>query len=174
MNAYDCLLKKGIKGVDIAQLVAAVLQVEKQDVAQLLYDSDCNIYYEYKVLDDEAAFSWILSVYVNDEEKIKAQKLYNPLLFGLMISKYLDAEVLINAHCVDPYLWILVEHGKIYLVDEVDEDDDGVNLHKDIKKELSIDKVLASFPDDDHFSKHKTINHTAPLFPIEVWTSWEL
>lgn len=174
MNAYDCLFKKDTKVDDVAELVANILEVEKQDVAQFLESSDCNIYYEDSVLNDNAEFSWMLTVYVNDEEKIRAQKLYNPLLFGLTVSRCLDTEVLINAHCVDPYLWILVEQGKIYLVDEIDEDNDGVNLHKHIKQELSLAKVLASFPDEKHFDKHKTISHTAPLFPMEVWTSWKI
>lgn len=144
---YVYFLKEKISSKCIKKMLCGVLEYEIDDVGELLSDGNFLVRYEIRILDHIADFFIELNIYLHDKEKIFQLELYNDLLFGIRLLRYMKVkQLIIDDLSSDPFQWILIDNKSFFLVEEVDDDKNGITINSKNILELSLKKMLKLLP----------------------------
>ncbi len=173
MYHYVCYLQNNIKDSYLADILSHVFKCKKCDIGELLEDGDFKIRYENRSLDEESEFNNELNVYVDSKEKILELSIYNNLLFGIKFFNSVNESVLVNDESDNPYQWISIKQEGIFLVEECDSDEVGINLSAENSYEISLNKALMILPDKSNIEREDLNSFKQAYFvkPSSLWKS---
>ena len=127
---YVYWLKDDINEVRLVEILAHSFHIPSLSVGELLQKKDCLVRYQKKKFGNGCDFNYEICVYPLD----KLAKKYDitELRLGLFISNSLKCAVLIDADnpFEDPYVYRLIENGKVALVDEIPKEQYGIMIKR--------------------------------------------
>lgn len=172
MYNYVCYLKKKMSNDYLVKMLSDIFEYKETSISELLNGvGHYDLRFENRQLDDVSEFKTELNVYILDKRKILNLELYNNLLFGRKVAIYIKDEILINDESDDPYQWILVKEGEIFLVEEEYKDNEGINLISSNRLELAFEKALSLLPDRGYVENKSEDETDRPYFviPANLW-----
>lgn len=132
-------LKSKRKDLFIEKMLSDIFEYPQTQVKELLSEEDCLIRYENRVLDNISEFCVELIVYIQEEKQLNNIRLDNNIILGMQISNYIDEEVITNYQGNEPYQWLLIKGNHFFLVEEIDQDNNGISLENDRIEVFDID-----------------------------------
>ncbi len=132
MIHFICYLKRKKSNHYIIELLKEIFNCEIEDISNLLDEKQSLIKFENRILDDVSEFKMELNIYCIDESRTRELKLNNNISLGIAISKSINEVVVVNEDniCINPYQWILIRQNKLFLVEEDDNDNNGITLNQ--------------------------------------------
>jgi hypothetical protein len=124
-------LKSKREDLFIEKMISDIFGYQQSQVKGLLSEEDCLIRYENRVLDNISEFCVDLVVYIQDEKQLNDIRLDNNIILGIQISNYIDEDVITNYQENEPYQWLLIKGNHFFLVEETNQDSNGINLEND-------------------------------------------
>lgn len=120
-------------------MLSDIFEYKQEQVKKLLSEDDCLIRYENRILDNISEFSVELVVYIQDDKLLNDIKLNNNIVLGLKISNYINEDVITDYQKNNPYQWLLIKKNRFFLVEEIDQDSNGIILENDGIEVFDID-----------------------------------
>ncbi|MDN4012266.1 hypothetical protein QX233_07345 [Chryseobacterium gambrini] len=128
MENYICYLRENKKDIHLIQMLSNIFQCEEELIGNLLNTYNFKIKFENRLLDNVSEFCTELNVYVDNNTN--SIVFFNNFLFGFEVSKYLNEDILVSNQGDDPYQWILVSNNQFYIVEEIDNENYGIDLQE--------------------------------------------
>jgi len=128
MENYICYLRENKKDIHLIQMLSNIFQCEEELIGNLLNTYNFKIKFENRLLDNVSEFCTELNVYVDNNTN--SIVFFNNFLFGFEVSKYLNEDILVSNQGADPYQWILVSNNQFYIVEEIDNENYGIDLQE--------------------------------------------
>lgn len=132
-------LKSKREDLFIQKMLCDIFEYKQGQVKELLSEEDCLIRYENRVLDNISEFFVELVVYIQDDKQLHDMKLNNNIILGLKISNYINEDIITNYQKKEPYQWLLIKRNRFFLVEEIDQDSNGISLENDGIEVFDID-----------------------------------
>lgn len=132
-------LKSKRKDSFIEKMLSDIFEYKQEQVKKLLSEDDCLIRYENRILDNVSEFFVELVVYIQDDKLLNDIKLNNNIVLGLKISNYINEDVITDYQKNNPYQWLLIKKNRFFLVEEIDQDSNGIILENDGIEVFDID-----------------------------------
>lgn len=127
MHHYICYLKGKKENNEITSLLSSVFECGNKIIGDLFSYEDFEIRFENRLLDDFSEFNTELNVYMDKP----VNKLFaDNFLFGLEVSNVLNEEILVSIKNDNPYEWILIRDRLSFIVEETDDDYNGITLDR--------------------------------------------
>ncbi len=173
MCHFICYFKENKKDQEIRNLLNSIFNYGKYEITEISSGFNHGIRYETRILDESSEFKSELNVYISEIKTVLENEIYNDLLFGLVVSKFLKEDIIVNDQSDDPYQWILIRDGGAFLVEEAAGDNKGINVFPNSERRLDINKSLCLFPDINYVRKHNTNKGETAYFivPSTLWNS---
>ena len=171
MLHYVCYLKKHMLNPYVLSMLSNIFEYGPEKIGELTSEENCELKFENVLLDGDSEFNSVLTVYVVNREKVLKLGIYNSLLFGLKVSSYMKDEVIVSDESDDPYQWILIRNSRIFWVEELATDSEGITLLGSDRKELSYDKALALLPGRDTLKDSNYNSWSFSISPSSLWNS---
>lgn len=171
-----CYLKEKLSIEEIKDLISNLFELERNRICEFLSEKECLIRFEYNVLDEnfESDYNIELNLYCNEKSLLLNTQIYNNLILAFKVASLIAVRVLVNDESDDPYQWLEVIAEKLYLVEELDNDSDGINLNFLSKKSLIVEKALDILPGKE-FIENDGLIEKEPYFVknSEQWKKCE-
>jgi len=136
-----CYLKREKTNEYIIDLLCNIFKVNRNEITSLLNEKESLIKFESRVLDNISEFGFELNIFIRDDKKVNDFQLKSNVLLGVAISNNILEEVVVSdKKYIDPDQWILIDHHKLFLVEEEDTSNSyGISLNKNNKTEITDD-----------------------------------
>lgn len=157
----------------LIEMLSCIFKYKLEEVGDFLSDGTYYLKFENRLLDEASEFCTELNVYIPDKERVLKTELYNNLLFGVKVSEYIGDEVLVNDESDDPYQWVLIKGKQLFLVEEVDDDNEGITLMS-TKLELSYEKSIKILPGKNNIestSNEHEVDRVYFVTPSSLWNT---
>lgn len=149
------------------------IQVELWDISELMENRNTKIKYEVRNLDLNSEFNAELNFFIPNEILL-AVGLYNNVLFGLTISRFFNDPILVHDYTDDPYQWLYIAKGSLYLADEIDSIENGININRESIRSLDISKVSELLPSKQDLIENRTESIAYWVSPSNKWADYLL
>ncbi|CAL2090872.1 hypothetical protein [Tenacibaculum sp. 190524A02b] len=163
-----CFFKDNVSVKKIKESLAIIFDVDFYDIKELFNDTEAIVKYEIRKLSINQDFNYELNLYVK-RDSILITKLYNNLIFGYRFSKVLNFEILINDESDDPYQWILIEKNNLFLVEEKDTEEYGIDIIKSNRQKLNFNKAMKLLQNEEAIVNPSKANSVFYVSPSSKW-----
>lgn len=140
MENYICYLRENKKDIHLIQMLSNIFQCEEELIGNLLNTYNFKIKFENRLLDNVSEFCTELNVYVDNNTN--SIVFFNNFLFGFEVSKYLNEDILVSNQGDDPYQWILISNNQFYIVEEIDNENYGIDLQESNRVKISYNEAM--------------------------------
>jgi len=171
MLHYICYLRKHMSDVYVASMLSNIFKYKSEKIGKLLDAGNHELKFENTSLNGNDEFSSVLTIYIANKKKILKLGIYNSLLFGIRVSRYMKAEVIVSDESDDPYQWILIRDSQIFWAEELSTDGEGITLLDSSEKELFYDKALALLPGKDTLEDPSYNSWSFTISPSSLWNN---
>lgn len=168
MKHFVCYFEKEIEDSLLRQKLSEFFIIDLDKVGYLLEEKECLVRYENERLDNFSKFRFELNIYVNSNEILLKKGIRNIIEYGIALSHFFKSKILIHDLTDDPYQWLLIEEMSVYLVEETDDDYDGISIKEGSLIELSSEKCINLLK--ERVNKESVYQ----LSPSSVWHSCSL
>ena len=168
MKHFVCYFEVEIEDSLLRQKLSEFFIIDLDKVGYLLEEKECLVRYENETLDNFSKFRFELNIYVSSNEILLKKGLCNIVEYGIALSIFFQNKILIHDLTDDPYQWLLIEKKSVYLVEETDNDYDGVTIKEGSLIELSSKKCINLL--NERVNKESVYQ----LSPSSIWLSCSL
>ncbi len=146
MAILVCYYKEEISVDRALNALVAIFNIPKNQINEVNnFDESAVINFKITQLSDSCIFNFQLEVFLL-KETILSSEIYNNLLLVIELKKIIGLDFLINDESDNPYSWLLLKDHRLFLVEQDDDFDEGIDINPNNQMELDIKKVLNILP----------------------------
>ncbi|PQA96794.1 hypothetical protein B0A69_01615 [Chryseobacterium shigense] len=144
MIHFICYLKKKKTDHYIVELLKEIFNCDIKEISNLIDEEKSLIKFENRILDDISEFQVELNIYCIDERRVEELKFNNNISLGIAISKNINEDIAVNDEniCDNPYQWILIKQNSLFLVEEEEDDNNGITLNQNNRIEIPYNNSI--------------------------------
>jgi len=153
--------------------LSEIFHISKDQIVNLAQAKNHKITYEMRQFrcnsqnSHNSIFCNEINLFVNGEVVIDS-RCFNNLLLANHISLAVKKEVLIFNESDNPYLWLLIDQNNLYLVSEIEDNNDCILIDKQNAKKLFFEKALTLLPGIDYY----TDSRPAKAYYVNDYNLW--
>ncbi len=158
MAIQVCYFKKQKTEESIKNILGKIYKTNQNNIKKLEdYDDKAIINFQFTKFGNDSDFNYQLEIFVSND-LIISLGIFNNLILAIHLNKILEEEILINDESDDPYQWLLIKNNKLYLVEEYEDLQQGINLLYEKSIELNILKAINLLQNKDYYINNKAFD----------------
>lgn len=155
MAIHVFFLKSKIPKKELKKLISTIYLIEKSKINLLeKYDENAIINYQITKIASDSDFNYQFEIFISND-LIISSGVFNNLILAIKLNKILRKEVLINDESDNPYQWLLINNENLYLVEEEENQKQGIYIFYEKSIELDISKGIALLQNKNDYIESK-------------------
>lgn len=165
---YSIYLGDKVSINEVVQALAITFNLAQDMIMDLSDEGNSKIKYEVKILDNSSEFNVEYVFHIHQNLKLESG-LTDIVKFAQKISKFIDSPMVIDDLSDDPYQWLYLDNERLFLVEEVDSDKNGIDLYKDRMRQLDVHGIVELLPKVSDIKSGRFKESPYWVLPSDKW-----